>query len=70
MSFIELMPALDSLPRADKVRVIQYLAAKLGGEDESVPFTAGRSYPIWSPYDAHEAAAVLSRLLEEEKGRS
>lgn len=27
-------------------------------------------YPIWSPHDAHEAAATLLRLLEEAKAQS
>ena len=28
--------------------------------------TAGE-YPVWSPYDAHEAATILLQLLEQEQ---
>jgi hypothetical protein len=62
MSLVELLPLLRPLPRADKLRVIQVLAEDLARE-ATIPFEPGKAYPVWSPYDCHEAAAVLRTML-------
>ena len=63
----DLLPTLYSLSRADKLRVIQHLAVDLA-QEEGVPFLeAGASYPIWTPFEAYDAAATLMKLLETEK---
>ena len=67
MSLTELLPALQALPRADKLQAIQFLASELVREEEVTPLQPGASYPIWSPYDAFEAAETLQRLLQEER---
>lgn len=36
-------------------------------EDEAPPLDTGRDYPVWSPFDAHEAAVMLEKLLQQEK---
>jgi hypothetical protein len=59
MSLSELLPTLQLLTRSDKLRAIQFLAAELEREDESHLIEPGRSYPIWSPFDAHAAATIL-----------
>lgn len=66
MSLNELLPAVQALPRQDKFRLVQELIAELA-QEEGIP--AGE-YPIWSPYEAHEAAATLMRLLEEDKAKT
>ena len=66
MSLAELLPAVQALPRSDKVRLVQELVAELA---QSEGLTAGE-YPIWSPYDAHEAAATLMQLLEQDKAEA
>lgn len=63
MSLTELRSAVRALPRRDKFLLVQELIAELALE-ESV---AAIEYPIWSPYDAHAAAAVLLQVLEQEK---
>jgi len=63
MSLAELLPSIHALPRSDKFRLVQELIAELAQEEG----LAGGEYPVWSPYDAHEAAAVLLRLLEQDK---
>lgn len=67
MTLSELLPELHALARADKLRVIQVLAADVAGEEDIEVLKSGTAYPIWSPYDAFDAAAVLSRVLDEER---
>ena len=63
----ELLPTLHALPRADKLRLIQVLAADVAREDGITPDDAERAYPVWSPYEAFDGAATLLRLLDEQK---
>jgi hypothetical protein len=67
MSFAELMPALQTLPRAEKLRVIQFLVTDLTREQGIDLLQEGASYPIWTPYEAHDAARILLQLLEQER---
>ena len=67
MTLSELLPALHGLPRADKLRVIQLLAADVAREEGDEATIAEGLYPIWSPYDAFEGAATLLRVLDEEQ---
>ena len=63
MKLAELIPALHELPRADKFRAVQFLTAELAqGEGGLLP---GAEYPIWSPFEAHDAAARLTQYLRE-----
>ena len=66
MSLAELLPSVRALPRSEKFRLIQELIVDLA-RDEGL--TEGE-YPVWSPYDAHEAAATLLRLLEQDKAEA
>jgi hypothetical protein len=71
MSVTELLPDLQKLSRADKFRVMQFLVSDLSKEEESDNSSgvlqSGSVYPVWSPYDSHEAAYQLMQLLEEDK---
>ena len=70
MSLSELLPMLQTLPRADKMRLIQLLVVDLARE-EGVPLVeVGTPYPIWSPYDAYGAATTLLKLLDDQPGES
>ena len=66
MSLDELIPVLQELPRADKLRVIQLMAFELAKEDHISPLDHQAEYPIWSPYNAFEAADILLDLLKED----
>jgi hypothetical protein len=70
MSLAELMAALQALPRADKLQVIQVLAADLAREEAAGLLPPGASCPIWSPFEAFDAARVLLELLEKERAMS
>jgi hypothetical protein len=67
MTLNDLIPELQSLPRTDKLRVIQMMAAEVAREEDAGLPKAGQAYPIWSPFDAFEGAATLMRALEQEK---
>jgi hypothetical protein len=64
MTLDEMLPNLQTLPRADKLRLIQFLAADLAQEEVGPSLVEGARYPIWSPFNSHEAAAILLRELE------
>lgn len=65
----ELLPSLRGLSRADKLLAIQFLAAELASEEGGPLIEAHGEYPVWTPFHASDAAAVLLNLLEAE-GRS
>ena len=64
MSLMELLPSVQALPRREKFRLMQELLTELAQEEEIIP--AGE-YPLWSPIEAYDAAAVLMKMLEQEK---
>ena len=66
MKLPELLPVLHDLPRADKFRALQFLTAELAQEDAGLP--PGTEYPVWSPYEAHDAASTLAQFLREQTG--
>jgi hypothetical protein len=67
MQLSDILPALHQLPRADRFRAVQFLTTELA-QDEGV-LLAGAEYPIWSPHEAHEAAATLTGYLREQTGK-
>ena len=66
MSLSELLPSVEALPRSDKFQLVQKLIAELAQEEGLVE----GEYPVWSPYEAHEAAATLMQLLEQDKAKA
>ena len=69
MSIADVLPAVRSLSRVDKLQLIQLLAAGLAQDEESAPIVAGPTYPLCSPDRAYDAAAGLLRFLEAEGAR-
>lgn len=65
MILTELLPKLQELSRADKLRAIEFLASELAKEEGVTPLESGTAYRVWSPYGSHEAAHKLAKLLEE-----
>ena len=66
MSLADLLPSIHALPRKDKFTLVQELIAELAQEEG----LAAGEYPIWSPHDAHAAAATLLQLLEQDKAEA
>jgi hypothetical protein len=67
MSLAELMPALQNLPREDKLQVIQLLMFDLTRQEGIDLLQSGASYPIWTPLHAHDAARSLQELLDKDR---
>ncbi len=59
----ELFSTIQQLPRADKLRLMQFLVINLA-EDEGVPLlTPNAEYPVWTPLNAFGAAETLWHML-------
>jgi len=67
MSLNQLLPSVQALPHAEKLQLLQWLAVQLANEEGLPLLSPDAEYPVWSPYDAHEAAATLHAFLEQEK---
>jgi hypothetical protein len=63
MMSIELLNTLRALNRAEKLHVLQVLVSELAQEEANL-LRPGVTYPVWSPYDAHEAADAMLKLLK------
>jgi hypothetical protein len=63
---VQLFPALRELKRVEKLYVIQFLVSALA-QEETALIQPGVAYPVWSPYDAFDAAAVMLKALAEAK---
>jgi hypothetical protein len=64
VQLVDLLPALHELPRADKLRALQFLTTDLAHEEAST-LVPGTAYPVWSPHEATDAAAVLKEYLRK-----
>jgi len=70
MTLSEVLPTIQSLPRADKLRLIQLLAADVARADGVALDVADKTIAIWSPHDSLQGAATLLRVLDEDKAAS
>ena len=61
MEVTELLPQLRELSRADKLYVMQFLVSELVQEETDLlkPYL---DYPVWSPYNAFEAANTMLQV--------
>lgn len=62
----ELISTLRGLSRADKFHVMQILISELA-QQETELIKPNQSYPVWSPYDAVEAADTMLKVLQAAK---
>lgn len=62
----ELLTTLRGLSRGDKLYVMQVLISELAQQEADL-VKPDRSYPVWSPYDAFEAADTMLKVLQEAK---
>ncbi len=70
MTLSEMLPTIQSLPRADKLLLIQVLAADVARDEGVALDVADKTVPIWSPHDSFEGAATLIRVLDDTKTES
>ena len=64
-----LLPTIKTLPRVERIRLIQLIAEDLARE-ESVSLQSGKAYAVWSPFDAHDGSDVAREFLEREGPRA
>lgn len=62
----ELLDTLQGLSRADKLYIMQVLISQLAREEADL-IKPDQSYPVWSPYDAFEAANTMLEVLQADK---
>jgi hypothetical protein len=62
----ELISTLRDLNRADKFYIMQFLISELAQQETDL-VKSGLSYPVWSPYDATEAADTMLKVLHAAK---
>lgn len=67
MSLTELVPAAHALPRAEKLRLLQFLVNDLADEDSAMTLEAGRSYAIYTPLNQYRAAEQLQQAIDDRK---
>ena len=67
MLITELLPKVQALPRADKLRLMQFLVFELAREEGVTLLQPNEDYPIWTPYNAFDAATSLLNALKEEQ---
>ncbi len=63
MVSVELISTLRGLNRADKFQIMQILISELAQQETDL-IKPDRSYPVWSPYDAFEAADTMLKALQ------
>ena len=65
MTLTEILPLLQKLSAQEKIKAIQFLATELDKSDQDVVLEDGKSYEVWSPYDAFSAEKILTDMLEQ-----
>lgn len=58
----DLISTLKGLSRSDKFYVMQILISELAQQETNL-IKPDQSYPVWSPYDAVEAADTMLQVL-------
>ncbi|HRI55691.1 MAG TPA: hypothetical protein PK170_01180 [Anaerolineae bacterium] len=69
MTVAELYPTVRLLPRAEKLRLMQFLVVDLAQEEGIPLLTAETEYPVWTPLNAFETGDALFHMLQEHKVR-
>ncbi len=68
MVSLELISTLRELSRSDKFYIMQILISELAQQETDL-IKPNQSYPVWSPYDAVEAADTMLKFLQAAKTR-
>lgn len=64
----QLISTLRELSRSDKYYIIQILISELAQQETDL-IKPDQSYPVWSPYDADEAADTMLKVLQASKAQ-
>jgi hypothetical protein len=69
MSLVEIIPLVNNLSQPDKLSLFKLLAAQVPDAQLQAIFSASE-YPVWSPYDATEAANILMQMIRDDREAS
>jgi hypothetical protein len=69
MSLTEIIPLVNDLSQPDKLSLFKLLAAQVPDAQLQAIFSASE-YPVWSPYDAAEAANILMQMIQDDQEAS
>jgi hypothetical protein len=64
----ELISTLKGLSRLDKFHIVQILITELAQQETNL-IKPDQSYPVWSPYDAFDAADTMLKVLQDSKAK-
>jgi len=65
-----LLPTVKTLSHADKIRLMHFLTTDLVQREDINLLEPHKDYPIWTPFDAVEAADTLLTVLAEENQKA
>ncbi|MBD2498741.1 hypothetical protein [Nostoc sp. FACHB-280] len=65
----ELLNTLQGLSRAEKLYVVQVLISELAQQEADL-IKPEQSYPVWSPYNAIDAANTMLEVLQTTQNQS
>jgi hypothetical protein len=66
MTLTEILPSLQKLSHFEKVKAIQFLATELTKDEQTSDLLGdGKTYEVWSPYNAFSAEKVLTDMLQQ-----
>ena len=66
MTLTEILPSLRKLSDQEKIKAIQFLDAELAKDAQNSAFLEdGKTYEVWSPYDAFSAEKTLTDMLQQ-----
>ncbi|MCL4206685.1 MAG: hypothetical protein KJ000_29730 [Pirellulaceae bacterium] len=68
MTLTELLPAVQRLPAADKIKLIRILVEELGSAEEISPLVPYQVYELATPYGVDGAAETLLQGLRTDNG--
>jgi hypothetical protein len=69
MSLTKIIPLVNDLSQPDKLSLFKLLAAQVPDAELQVIFSASE-YPVWSPYDATEAANIMMQMIQDDQEAS
>jgi hypothetical protein len=68
MVSLELISTLKGLNRSDKFYIMQLLISELAQQEPDL-IKPDQAYPVWSPYDAVEAADTMLKVINTAKAQ-
>ena len=65
MTLAELIPAIQKLPAADKVKLIHALAEELDADYDILPLVSNKVYYLPTPYNSFGAGQMLMDTMDQ-----